>query len=153
MLGRGPIGGTLRDKIARPVSRPIGLLEARRAANDGPAPDALDLAQAIDVPLCAHIVLAASAAGETLMSILWTILIGFIVGVVAKFIMPGNKAEPSGFILTSILGIVGAFVATYLGQSVGWYRAGESAGFLGGVVGAVVLLFVYGLIAGRPGRA
>ena len=87
------------------------------------------------------------------MSILWTILSGFLVGVIAKFVMPGDKAEPRGFILTSILGIVGAFVATYLGQSVGWYRAGESAGLLGGVVGAVVLLFVYGFIAGRPGRA
>lgn len=83
------------------------------------------------------------------MSILWTIIIGFIVGVIAKFIMPGDKAEPSGFILTTILGIVGAFVATYLGQAVGWYRAGESAGFIGGIVGAVILLFVYGLIMGR----
>ena len=87
------------------------------------------------------------------MSILWTIIIGFIVGVIAKFIMPGDKSEPKGFILTAILGIVGAFVATYLGQSVGWYQAGESTGFFGGVVGAVVILFVYGLIAGRPGRA
>lgn len=87
------------------------------------------------------------------MSIVWTILIGFIVGVIAKFIMPGDKTEPKGFILTAILGIVGAFVATYLGQSVGWYKAGESAGFFGGVVGAVVILFVYGLIIGRPHRA
>jgi uncharacterized membrane protein YeaQ/YmgE (transglycosylase-associated protein family) len=87
------------------------------------------------------------------MSILWTIIIGFIVGVIAKFIMPGDKTEPKGFILTSILGIVGAFVATYLGQAVGWYKAGESAGFLGSVVGAVVLLFVYGLIVARQGRA
>ena len=55
--------------------------------------------------------------------------------------------------LTAALCILATVVATYLGQSVGWYRAGESAGFLGGVVGAVVLLFVYGLIAGRPGRA
>jgi len=81
---------------------------------------------------------------------IWTF--GFIVGVVAKFIMPGDKAEPKGFILTTILGIVGAFVATYLGQAVGWYKAGESAGFIGGVVGAIILLFVYGLIAGRQGR-
>ena len=87
------------------------------------------------------------------MSILWTIIIGFIVGVIAKFIMPGDKTEPKGFILTSILGIVGAFVATYLGQAVGWYKPGEIAGFLGSVVGAVVLLFVYGLIMGRQGRA
>ena len=69
------------------------------------------------------------------MSILWTIIIGFIAGVIAKFIMPGSN-EPSGFILTTILGIVGAFVATYLGQAVGWYKAGESAGFIGAVVGA-----------------
>jgi uncharacterized membrane protein YeaQ/YmgE (transglycosylase-associated protein family) len=81
------------------------------------------------------------------MSIIWTIIIGFIVGVIAKFLMPGDKTEPKGFILTAILGIVGAFVATYLGQSVGWYKPGESAGILGGVVGAVVLLFVYGLVA------
>ena len=83
------------------------------------------------------------------MSILWTVIIGFIVGVIAKFIMPGDKHEPAGFILTSILGIVGAFVATYLGQSVGWYKPGESAGFLGAVVGAIIVLFVYGLVAGR----
>ena len=86
------------------------------------------------------------------MSILWTIIIGFIVGVIAKFIMPGSN-EPSGFILTTILGIVGAFVATYLGQAVGWYKAGESAGFMGAIVGAVILLFVYGLFAGRQRRA
>jgi len=86
------------------------------------------------------------------MSIIWTIIIGFIVGVIAKLIMPGDKSEPSGFILTTILGIVGAFVATYLGQAVGWYRPGESAGFIGGVVGAIIVLFVYGLIAGRQGR-
>ena len=87
------------------------------------------------------------------MSILWTIIIGFVVGIIAKFIMPGDKSEPKGFILTAVLGIVGAFVATYLGQSVGWYRAGESAGFLASVVGAIILLFVYGLIVGRQGRA
>jgi len=86
------------------------------------------------------------------MSIIWTILIGFIVGIVAKFIMPGDKSEPKGFILTTILGIVGAFVATYLGQAVGWYRYGESAGFLGAIIGAIILLFVYGLIVGRQGR-
>jgi uncharacterized membrane protein YeaQ/YmgE (transglycosylase-associated protein family) len=87
------------------------------------------------------------------MSILWTIIIGFIAGVIAKFIMPGDKYEPTGFILTTILGIVGAFVATYLGQFIGWYQPGESAGFLGAVVGAVIVLFVYGLFAGRQGRS
>ena len=88
------------------------------------------------------------------MSIIWTIIIGFIVGVVAKFIMPGDKNyEPKGFILTTILGIVGAFVATYLGQAIGWYKPGESAGFIGGVVGAIILLAIYGFFAGRQGRA
>ena len=86
------------------------------------------------------------------MGILWTIIIGFIVGLVAKFIMPGDK-EPKGFILTTVLGIVGAFVATWLGQAVGWYRFGEGAGFIGSVVGAIILLFVYGLVLGRQGRA
>ena len=82
------------------------------------------------------------------MSILWTIIIGFIAGVIAKFIMPGDN-EPSGFILTSVLGIVGAFAAIYLGQALGWYRPGEGAGLIGSVVGAIIILFVYGLFAGR----
>ena len=75
------------------------------------------------------------------MGILWTIIIGFIAGVIAKFLMPGPN-EPSGFILTTILGIVGAFVATFLGQAVGWYRAGEGAGLIGAVVGAIVVLAI-----------
>ena len=82
------------------------------------------------------------------MGIIWTIVIGFVAGVIAKFIMPG-KNERSGFILTTILGIVGAFVATYLGQMLGWYSPGEGAGFIGAVVGAIVVLFVWGLIARR----
>ena len=82
------------------------------------------------------------------MGILWTIIIGFVAGVIAKFIMPGDN-EPTGFILTAILGIVGAFVATFLGQALGWYRPGEGAGLVGAVVGAVVVLLVYIMIAGR----
>jgi uncharacterized membrane protein YeaQ/YmgE (transglycosylase-associated protein family) len=82
------------------------------------------------------------------MSILWTIIMGFIAGVIAKFIMPGDN-EPAGFILTAILGIVGAFVATYLGQALGWYRPGEGAGLIGAVVGAIIVLLVYGMVAGR----
>jgi len=82
------------------------------------------------------------------MSILWTIIIGFTAGVIAKFIMPGDN-EPAGFILTAILGIVGAFVATYLGQALGWYRPGEGAGLIGAVVGAIIVLLVYGMVAGR----
>ncbi|MBP1294282.1 GlsB/YeaQ/YmgE family stress response membrane protein [Bradyrhizobium elkanii] len=86
------------------------------------------------------------------MSIIWTIIIGFVAGVIAKFVMPGDN-EPSGFILTTILGIVGAFVATYLGQSLGWYRPGEGAGLVGAVVGAVIVLLVYGFVTGRSRRA
>jgi uncharacterized membrane protein YeaQ/YmgE (transglycosylase-associated protein family) len=82
------------------------------------------------------------------MGILWTIIIGFIAGVIAKFLMPG-KNEPSGFILTTILGIVGAFVATYLGQALGWYRADQGAGLIGAVVGAVIVLAIWGAIASR----
>ena len=82
------------------------------------------------------------------MSVIWTIIIGFIAGVIAKFVMPGDN-EPSGFILTTILGIVGAFVATYLGQALGWYRVGEGAGLVGAIVGAVIVLFIYGFVAGR----
>ena len=82
------------------------------------------------------------------MGIIWTIIIGFVAGVLAKFIMPGDN-EPSGFILTTILGIVGAFVATFLGQALGWYRPGEGAGLIGAVIGAIIVLLVYGMIAGR----
>jgi uncharacterized membrane protein YeaQ/YmgE (transglycosylase-associated protein family) len=86
------------------------------------------------------------------MGILWTIIIGFVAGVIAKFIMPGEN-EPSGFILTSILGIVGAFVATFLGQALGWYRPGEGAGLIGAVVGAIIVLVIYGMVAGGRRRA
>ena len=82
------------------------------------------------------------------MGILWTIIIGFLAGVVAKFIMPGSN-EPPGFILTTILGIVGAFVATFLGQALGWYGPNQGAGFVGAVVGAIVVLFIYGFIMSR----
>jgi uncharacterized membrane protein YeaQ/YmgE (transglycosylase-associated protein family) len=82
------------------------------------------------------------------MTILWTIIIGFVAGVIAKFIMPGDN-EPSGFILTAILGIVGAFVATYLGQALGWYGPGQGAGLIGAVLGAIIVLVIYGMVAGR----
>lgn len=82
------------------------------------------------------------------MGIIWTIIIGFVAGVIAKFIMPGRN-EPSGFVLTTILGIVGAFVASYLGQALGWYAPGQGAGLIGAIVGAIVVLFVWGLIAKR----
>jgi uncharacterized membrane protein YeaQ/YmgE (transglycosylase-associated protein family) len=82
------------------------------------------------------------------MHFLWVILIGFVAGVIAKFLHPGSN-EPSGFILTTILGIVGAFVATFLGQAIGWYRPDEGAGLIGAVVGAVVVLVIWGLLARR----
>jgi uncharacterized membrane protein YeaQ/YmgE (transglycosylase-associated protein family) len=80
------------------------------------------------------------------MGIIWTIIIGFLAGVIAKFIMPGSN-EPSGFILTTILGIIGAVVASYLGQALGWYAPGEGAGLIGAVVGAIIVLFVWGMIS------
>ena len=83
------------------------------------------------------------------MGIIWTIVVGFIAGVIAKFIMPGSSNEPSGFLLTTILGIVGAFVASYLGQALGWYAPGQGAGLIGAIVGASIVLFVWGLIAKR----
>jgi uncharacterized membrane protein YeaQ/YmgE (transglycosylase-associated protein family) len=79
------------------------------------------------------------------MSIIWTIIIGFLAGVIAKFITPGDN-EPSGFVLTTILGIVGAFVATWLGQALGWYRPGEGAGLVGAVVGAIVVLLIWAAV-------
>ena len=86
------------------------------------------------------------------MHIIWTIIIGFVAGVIARFFHPGNKYEPKGFILTTVLGIVGAVVATYLGQAVGWYQADENAGFIGAIVGAIIVLVVWGFIAPRLER-
>lgn len=83
------------------------------------------------------------------MSIIWTILIGFVVGIVAKFLMPGR--DPAGFIITVLIGIAGSLIATYLGRFMGYYQAGESAGFIAAVLGAIVLLFVYRLVAGKRG--
>jgi uncharacterized membrane protein YeaQ/YmgE (transglycosylase-associated protein family) len=85
---------------------------------------------------------------EATLQILWIILIGFVAGLVAKFIHPGPN-EPSGFILTTLLGIVGAFVATYLGQAIGWYRADQGAGLIGAIVGAIIVLAVWGMIDRR----
>ena len=77
------------------------------------------------------------------MSIIWAIVIGLLVGIVAKFLMPGRDA--GGFIVTALLGIVGAVVATFLGQALGIYAAGQSAGFIASVIGAVLVLFIYNL--------
>jgi uncharacterized membrane protein YeaQ/YmgE (transglycosylase-associated protein family) len=81
------------------------------------------------------------------MSIIWAILIGFLVGIVAKFLMPGR--DGGGFFITALLGIVGALVASFLGQAMGFYADGQPAGFIGAVIGAIVVLFVYNLIRRR----
>jgi uncharacterized membrane protein YeaQ/YmgE (transglycosylase-associated protein family) len=82
------------------------------------------------------------------MGIIWTIIIGFVAGVIAKFITPGDN-EPSGFILTTLLGVVGAFVATFLGQSMGWYGSGEGAGLIGAAVGAIIVLVGWSVVRKR----
>ena len=79
------------------------------------------------------------------MHIIWTILIGFIAGLLARAVLPGNNSM--GFILTSVLGIAGSLVATYAGQAMGWYAAGAGAGFIASVVGAAVLLGVWHLVS------
>jgi len=80
------------------------------------------------------------------MSVIGAILIGFIVGVIAKLLTPGDP-KPRGFILTTVLGIVGALVATWLGQAVGLYQSGESAGFLGALIGAIIVLIAWRQLA------
>lgn len=81
------------------------------------------------------------------MSVIWTIIIGFLVGLVARAVLPGRQSL--GIIWTTLLGIVGSLVATYAGQAMGWYTAGTTAGFLASVIGAVIVLALYGLIAKR----
>ena len=82
------------------------------------------------------------------MNILWIIVIGFVAGVIARFLAPGPN-NPQGFILTTVIGIVGAFLATFIGQAVGWYRLDQGAGIIGAVVGAVVVLFVWHQLVSR----
>ena len=84
------------------------------------------------------------------MSILATILIGLVVGIVAKFLMPGD--DPGGIIMTILLGIAGAFIAGYIGRAAGWYSEGEPVGFLASVAGSIVLLILYRVLFGRRRR-
>lgn len=85
------------------------------------------------------------------MGILWTILIGFIVGLVARFLHPGKDAL--GFLLTTVLGIAGALVATWIGQALGWYGPGQPASFLGAILGAIILLAIYNRVRGSGSSA
>jgi uncharacterized membrane protein YeaQ/YmgE (transglycosylase-associated protein family) len=80
-------------------------------------------------------------------SILWILFIGLVIGFIAKLLMPGK--DPGGCIITMLIGIAGAFIASYLGQKIGWYQPGEPASFIGSVVGAMLLLLLYRLIAPR----
>ncbi|MBS1127034.1 MAG: Transglycosylase-associated protein [Nitrospirae bacterium] len=81
------------------------------------------------------------------MHIIWAIIVGFVVGVVAKFIHPGR--EGMGFIMTTLLGIGGSIFATFIGQALGLYQAGSAAGFIGAVIGAIILLVIYGALRNR----
>ena len=81
------------------------------------------------------------------MSILWTIIIGLIVGALAKFVMPGK--DPGGIIITILLGIAGSLLGTFVGRALGLYRGGQSAGFIMSLLGALLLLFLYRMFVGR----
>jgi len=85
------------------------------------------------------------------MSIIGTLIIGFLAGLVAKFLMLGR--DPAGFFITILLGIGGAFLASWLGRELGWYREGQSAGFIGAVVGSIIILVIYRLLVGRRAAA
>lgn len=76
------------------------------------------------------------------MGIIWIIIVGFVAGILARLFAPGPN-KPSGFLLTTVLGIVGAFVATFIGQAIGWYRPGQGAGFIAATIGAVLVLFIW----------
>lgn len=81
------------------------------------------------------------------MHLIWTLIIGLVIGAVAKFLMPGK--DPGGFIITILLGIAGSFLATFIGQKLGFYPEGSSAGFIMSVIGAMILLFIYRLFKGK----
>jgi uncharacterized membrane protein YeaQ/YmgE (transglycosylase-associated protein family) len=90
-------------------------------------------------------------------NIIWIIIIGFVAGLIARVLSPGPN-EPKGFILTTALGIAGAFIATFIGQTIGWYRLDQGAGFIGATLGAIIVLFIWKQTRGpshrsRSGRA
>ena len=85
-----------------------------------------------------------------MLSIIGTIVVGFVVGLIARAVKPGD--DKMGLVMTTLLGIAGAFLARYLGVAMGWYQQEEPAGWIASVIGAVVLLFIYGLIKGDRSR-
>ena len=82
------------------------------------------------------------------MGILWIIVVGLVAGIIARLLSPGPNS-PSGFVLTTALGILGAFFATYVGQTIGWYRADQGAGFIGATLGAIAVLYIWNRLATR----
>jgi len=79
--------------------------------------------------------------------VLWALIIGLIVGALAKLIMPGR--DPGGIIVTMLIGIAGSFIATFLGRALGWYREGQGAGFIASLIGAILLLWIYRMVVAR----
>ena len=82
------------------------------------------------------------------MNILWIVIIGFVAGIIARLLAPGPN-NPSGFILTTVLGVAGAFLATFIGQTIGWYRLDQGAGLIGATVGALIVLFIWHQVVAR----
>jgi uncharacterized membrane protein YeaQ/YmgE (transglycosylase-associated protein family) len=82
------------------------------------------------------------------MHYVWMVIVGFVVGLIARALLPGD--QKLGLIMTAVLGIVGSLVAGFIGQALGWYQAGEGAGFIGSVVGAILVLFVYSKLVNKP---
>jgi uncharacterized membrane protein YeaQ/YmgE (transglycosylase-associated protein family) len=80
-----------------------------------------------------------------MMHIVWTILIGFVAGLIARAIKPGD--DSMGIVMTTVVGVLGSVIATYAGQALGWYQAGQGAGFIASIIGAIVLLFLWSLVA------
>lgn len=76
------------------------------------------------------------------MGILWIVIVGFVAGIIARLLSPGPN-NPAGFLLTTVLGIAGAFLATFIGQTIGWYRPDQGAGFIAATVGALIVLFIW----------
>lgn len=79
---------------------------------------------------------------------IWIVIVGFVAGLIARFLSPGAN-NPSGFILTTVLGIAGAFLATFIGQQIGWYRGDQGAGFITATIGAIVVLFIWNRLVAR----
>jgi uncharacterized membrane protein YeaQ/YmgE (transglycosylase-associated protein family) len=84
------------------------------------------------------------------MAFLWMLVVGLVVGALAKLFMPGR--DPGGIIVTMLIGLAGAALAGFIGRAVGWYNAGDAAGFIASIVGAVLLLAIYRMLVGRTGR-